>query len=444
MTVSALGSADRSVRGADAINGTLRVPGDKSISHRAALFNALGTGEATITNFSPGGDCASTLSCLRDLGIAISRQGDRVHIVGRRLRGLTEPANVLDCGNSGTTMRLLSGILSGSGIFAVLTGDSSLRRRPMARIVEPLRRAGADIRGRHGDRLPPLAISPVSSLRGVEHRPSVASAQVKSSLLLAGLFADAETTVVEPAATRDHTERLLRAMGADIQVSDRTVTIQPVDGLSCVDVAVPGDFSSAAFWLVLGVVHPSAEIRIRNVGLNPSRTGLLTILQKMGANVELENERDVAGEPVADLVAWSSQLHATRVSGDLVALAIDEIPLVALLGLFAEGETVVADAADLRAKESDRLAVVSEGLSALGGRIETTSDGWRIQQSGLRAGRVDSHDDHRMAMLFALAGTLGHGAEIAGAQSVSISYPSFWDDLDKVTSRKSSVVSRNR
>ena len=393
------------------------------------MFNALGTGEATITNFAPGGDCGSTLSCLRNLGVVVSRDAEHVHITGRGLRGLADPADVLDCGNSGTTLRLLSGLLCGAGVFAVLTGDNSLRRRPMARIVEPLRRAGADIRGRDGGRLPPLAISPVSSLRGVEHRPSVASAQVKSALLLAGLFADDETQVVEPASTRDHTERLLRAMGADVRVADRTVSIQPSDSLRCVDVEVPGDFSSAAFWLVLGVLHPSAEIRIENVGLNPTRTGLLTILQNMGANVELENERDVAGEPVADLVAWSSELHATRVGEDLVPLAIDEIPLIALLGLFADGETVVSGAQDLRAKESDRLAVVAEGLSGLGGRIEATDDGWRIQHSRLRAGRVDSHDDHRMAMLFALAGTLGDGAEIVGAQSVSISYPSFWEDL---------------
>jgi len=430
VSVSTLGSAERVVRPAGAIRGSVRVPGDKSISHRAALFNALGEGQASITNFSPGADCGSTLACLRALGVEVRRDGDRVEVLGHGLRGFSEPGDVLDCGNAGTTMRLFSGTLAGAGVFAVLSGDSSLRRRPMARVVEPLRRAGARIAGRDGGRLPPLAISPVARLQGVEHRPEVASAQVKSALLLSGLFADGETSVVEPAPSRDHTERLLRAMGADLEISGPRITLSPVDSLRCVDVEVPGDFSSAAFWLALGVVHPAAEIHIHNVGLNPTRTGFLTILHNMGAHVELENERDVAGEPVVDLVAWSSSLRGTTVGGDLVPLAIDEIPLVALLGLFAEGETVVRDAAELRAKESDRLAVVADGLSALGARIEATQDGWRVEPSPLRAARVDSAGDHRMAMLFALAGALGGGVEIAGADSVSISYPSFWADLD--------------
>ena len=277
-------------------------------------------------------------------------------------------------------------------------------------------------------------ISPVAGLAGVEHRLTVASAQVKSALLLAGLFAQGETRVIEPAPTRDHTERLLKAMGADVRQNADAIGLTPGRELRCVDVHVPGDFSSAAFWLVLGVLHPAAEIRVRDVGLNPSRTGLLTILKRMGANVELENSRDVAGEPVADMLVRSSQLHGIRVGGELVSLAIDEIPLVALLGLFAEGETVVHDALELRAKESDRLAVVAEGLANnLGADIESTADGWRIRRSRLKAGQADSHGDHRMAMLFALAGALGDGAEIAGADSVSISYPSFWADLQMLS-----------
>jgi len=423
----------REVGHARAIRGSLSVPGDKSISHRAVLFNALGEGEASITNFSPGGDCASTLGCLRSLGVDIERDATRVRVRGSGLGGWREPADVLDCGNSGTSMRLLSGLLAGSGVFAVLSGDGSLRRRPMARVVEPLRRAGAAIDGRDGGRLAPLAISPVASLAGLEHRLPIASAQVKSALLLAGLFAVGETTVVEPAPTRDHTERLLRAMGADVQQHAQAISLKPGPTLRCVDVQVPGDFSSAAFWLVLGVLHPAAEIRVRDVGLNPSRTGLLTILERMGANVQLEHNRDVAGEPVADVVVRSSQLRGIRVGGELVSLAIDEIPLVALLGLFADGETVVEDAAELRAKESDRLAVVAEGLAKLGGAIESTPDGWRIQPSTLEAGHADSHGDHRMAMLFALAGVLGNGAEIAGADSVAISYPSFWADLQNLS-----------
>jgi 3-phosphoshikimate 1-carboxyvinyltransferase len=433
VTLAAPDATERGVGPARAIRGSVQVPGDKSISHRAALFNALGEGEANISNFSPGADCSSTLGCLRSLGVAAERHEDRVRIRGTGLRGLREPADVLDCGNSGTSMRLLSGVLAGAGVFAVLSGDGSLRSRPMARVVEPLRQTGAAIDGRDGGRLAPLAISPVRSLHGVDHRLTVASAQVKSALLLAGLFADGETSVVEPAPTRDHTERLLRAMGANLDQQTDRIYLTPGERLRCVDVAVPGDFSSAAFWLVLGVLHPDAQIHVRGVGLNASRTGLLTILQRMGANVELENARDVAGEPVADLVAWSSQLQGTTVGGDLVPLAIDEIPLVALLGLFADGETIVQDAAELRAKESDRLAVVADGLSRLGGDVEATSDGWRIRPSRLKAGHVDSQADHRMAMLFALAGALGEGVEIAGAGSVAISYPSFWTDLEALS-----------
>jgi len=428
-----LTGTERAVRAARSVGGSVRVPGDKSISHRAALFNALGSGRASISHFSPGGDCTSTLDCLRDLGVDVERQGEHVRITGRGLRGFEEPTDVLDCGNSGTTMRMFSGVLAGSGIYAVLNGDSSLRRRPMARVVEPLRRAGARIEGRDGGRLAPLTIMP-ADLNGVDHQLNVASAQVKSALLLAGLFADGATSVVEPAQTRDHTERMLQAMGAQLDRDGPRCTVRPSE-LRCVDVEVPGDFSSAAFWLVLGVLHPHAEVHVQNVGLNPSRTGLLTILERMGAHVEIEHERDVAGEPVADLVAWSSQLSGTHVGGELVPLAIDEISLVALLGLFADGETVVEDAQELRAKESDRLAVVAEGLRTLGGDIEATQDGWRINGgSRLRGGAVDAHDDHRMAMLLALAGALGEGAAIAGTESVAISYPGFWDDLQRLTS----------
>jgi 3-phosphoshikimate 1-carboxyvinyltransferase len=429
-------TAGRAVAGARAVRGSVRVPGDKSISHRAVLFNALGDGQATITNFSPGADCASTLACLRQMGVQFEHAGERVDIHGVGLRGLREPADVLDCGNSGTTMRLLTGVLAGSGMYAVLNGDASLRRRPMARVIEPLRRAGARIEARQNG-LAPLTVLPVEQLRGVAHRLSVASAQLKSALLLGGLFADGPTTVVELARTRDHTERMLRAMGASLAQDGLRCTIRPASTLRCVDVEVPGDFSSAAFWLVLGVLHPDAEVRVENVGLNPSRTGLLTILEGMRARFRVENERDVAGEPVADLVASSSDLRGIEVGGELVPLAIDEISLVALLGLFAEGQTVVRDAGELRAKESDRLAVVAEGLRALGGDIEATDDGWRITGTSggaqLREASVDAHDDHRMAMLFALAATLGEGASIAGADSVAISYPGFWDELARLT-----------
>ncbi len=423
-------SADtRAVAPARRIRGEVRVPGDKSVSHRAALFNAVADGQATIRGFSPGADGASTLACLEGLGVDIVRSGAEVLIRGVGAHGLCEPGSVLDCGNSGTTMRLLSGLLAGQDLFAVLTGDASLRRRPMARVAEPLRAMGARIEGRDQGRLPPLAILPANGLRGTRHELKVASAQVKSALLLAGLYADGPTTVVEPATTRDHTERLLRAMGARVDTSGSKVTIQPTDGLRAVDVDVPGDFSSAAYWLVLACLHPDAEVAVRDVGVNPSRTGLLTILERMGADVRLENVRDVAGEPVADLVARSSRLRATQVDGRLVALAIDEIPLVALLGLFADGETVVRDAHELRVKESDRVTAVAEGLRALGGDVDATEDGWRVRPSRLRRGRVRSYGDHRMAMLFALAGVLGDGAELEEAGAIDVSYPSFWQHL---------------
>jgi 3-phosphoshikimate 1-carboxyvinyltransferase len=414
--------------------GTVRLPGDKSVSHRAVLFNALAEGSATVTNFSPGADCASTVRCLAQLGCAVEVDDTVVQVYGLGLRGLLEPADVLDCGNSGTSMRLFSGILAGAGIFAVLSGDGSLRSRPMARVVEPLRAMGAHIDGRAGGRLPPLAIGPVERLRGAHHQLAVASAQVKSALLLAGLRADGPTTIVEPASTRNHTELLLRTMGASVQIADRAVRIEPVERLHAVDVAVPGDISSAAFWLALACLVPESEVRVKNVGLNPTRTGFLTILRQMGAEIELVGVHDVAGEPVGDAVARTSQLHGTTVEGELLPLAIDELPLVALLGLFAEGETVVRDAAELRVKESDRIAGVAEGLSALGGDLNATADGWIVRGGArLHPARVRSYGDHRLAMLFALAGSAAAGADIDGAAAVDVSYPGFWATLAELT-----------
>jgi 3-phosphoshikimate 1-carboxyvinyltransferase len=279
-----------------------------------------------------------------------------------------------------------------------------------------------------------LVIEPAVRITGTEHRLAVASAQVKSAVLLAGLFADGPTTVQEPAQTRDHTERLLTAMGVQVETVAGCVRLAPGREPRAMDIDVAGDFSSAAFWLVLGCVHPDAELRITGVGVNPTRTGLLTILERMGAKVEIKGPGEIAGEPVADLVVWSSQLHGIEVGGDLVPLSIDELPLVALLGAFAEGETVVRDAQELRLKESDRIAVVTDGLTALGVDIQATPDGWRVRPSRLRAGRVASRGDHRMAMLFALAGALGQGAEIAGADAVAVSYPRFWTDLEQVSS----------
>jgi 3-phosphoshikimate 1-carboxyvinyltransferase len=387
-----------------------------------------------VTNFSAGADCASTLRCLAQLGCAIEIDDTVVRVQGLGLDGLVEPADVLDCGNSGTSMRLLSGILAGARIFAVLSGDGSLRSRPMARVVEPLRSMGARIDGRDAGRLPPLAIAPVKRLQGAEHRLAVASAQVKSALLLAGLRADGPTRVVEPAATRNHSELLLRAMGASVQTRGRNVRIEPVERLRAVDVAVPGDFSSAAFWLTLACLVPDSEVRVCSVGLNPTRTGFLTILQRMGADLELVGVHEVAGEPVGDVIARTSRLHGTTVDGALVPLAIDELPLVALLALFAEGETIVRDAAELRVKESDRIAAVAEGLGALGGVLSATREGWIVRGGArLHHARVSSYGDHRLAMLFAVAGSVADGAEVDGAAAVDVSYPGFWTTLAELT-----------
>ncbi|MBV9356629.1 MAG: 3-phosphoshikimate 1-carboxyvinyltransferase [Chloroflexi bacterium] len=414
--------------------GTVHLPGDKSVSHRAVLCNALADGSATVTNFSSGADCAATLRCLVQLGCAIDVDDSVVHVQGLGLGGLREPADVLDCGNSGTSLRLLSGILAGAGIFALLSGDGSLRRRPMARVVEPLRVMGAHIDGRDRGRLPPLAIGPVERLRGADHRLAVASAQVKSALLLAGLRADGPTTIVEPASTRNHTELLLRAMGASVEADGRQVRLNPVERLQAIDIAVPGDISSAAFWLTLACLVPESEVRVRRVGLNPTRTGFLTILQRMGAEVELTGVHDVAGEAVGDVVARTSRLYGTTVDGALIPLAIDELPLVALLGLFAEGETIVRDAAELHVKESDRIAAVAEGLTALGGDLTPTADGWVVRGGArLHSARVSSYGDHRLAMLFALAGSVAEGVEIDGAAAVDVSYPGFWATLAELT-----------
>lgn len=419
-----------------ALRGMLAVPGDKSISHRAALFNALADGVARVRGLADGADCRSTLACLQTLGVHLERTGDtngpELRIAGRGLRGLLEPERVLDAGNSGTTTRLLLGILAGQPIFAVLDGDASLRRRPMLRVVRPLRAMGAAILGRaDGDRLP-LAIQG-GRLRGLEHRLPVASAQVKSALLLAGLYADGPTTVIEPAHSRDHSERLLAAQGARIERNGTAVTIWPSERLAPVDVAVPGDFSSAAYWLTLACIHPDARVTVRNVGLNPTRTGLLDVLRTMGGRIAVENERLIGGEPVGDVTAESSNLRGIEIGGDIIPRLIDEVPLVAVAALFSQGTTRIRDAAELRVKESDRLATTASELARLGGAVRELADGLEIRGSApLHSAVVASHGDHRLAMALAVAGLAGPGAEIQDPRCVDISYPAFWEDARRL------------
>ncbi len=420
------------------LRGTIAVPGDKSISHRAAMLNALSDGEATVHNFLAGEDCLSTLRVLRALGVesSLDTTGEApvLWIRGVGLHGLREPAEILDCGNSGTTMRLMSGVLAGQAFHSVLSGDASLNTRPMARVAAPLREMGAQIDGRDGGRLAPLAIRG-GGLHGIRYRMPVASAQVKSSVLLAGLFADGETIVEEPEQTRDHTERMLAAMGARIGREGPAVRLIPGGPLAPLSMRVPNDISAAAFWMVAASVHPDAEVHLTGVGMNPTRMGIIDVLRAMGADLSIDEERQVAGEPVADIVVRSARLRGTRVDGDLIPRLIDEVPALAVAAAFADGTTEIAGAAELRVKESDRVATTVSELAALGVAISEREDGMVIEGgSGVGGGRVRSFDDHRLAMALAAAALAGSGdVHIAGAEAVAISYPTFWQHLHELS-----------
>lgn len=423
------------------LRGTVRVPGDKSISHRALLFGAIAEGETRIEGLLPAEDPLSTAACLRAMGVEVSaiEAGQEVRVRGVGLDGLQEPAQVLDCGNSGTTMRLMLGLLAGrSGRHFVLDGDSSLRRRPMGRVAKPLGQMGASIHGRQDGNLAPLAIQG-RQLQGAVVRTPVASAQVKSALLLAGLSAEGPTTVIEPALSRDHSERMLRAFGADLvsepeAIDGPRVLITPGARLQGQRVVVPGDISSAAFWLVAGLLVPGADLLLENVGLNPSRTGILEVLGAMGAPLEILNERLVAGEPVGDLRVRPAPLKAFSICGELIPRLVDEIPILAVAALAAEGTSVIRDAEELRVKETDRLAVMARQLRAMGAELEETNDGLVIpggQQ--LHGADVDSETDHRVAMSLAVAALGASGStSIARAEAAAVSYPNFWDDLARL------------
>ncbi len=427
----------RAVQPAKHLRGTIAVPGDKSISHRAAIFNALADGEAVIENFLPGDDCLSTLGVLRALGADCALDGTTLRVRGR---GLREAGDVLDCGNSGTTIRLISGVLAGQPFLSVLSGDASLRVRPMARVIEPLRLMGAQIDGRDGGRLAPLTVRG-GGLHGIRYRTPVASAQTKSALLLAGLFADGETVVEEPAPSRDHTERMLAAMGVRISGEGGAVRLDPGVAPRPLSMRVPNDISAAAFWIIAAAVHPDAEIHLPGVGVNPTRTGVLDALRAMGADISIEEERIVGGEPVADIVARSSRLEGIEAGGDLLLRMIDEVPAFAVAAAFAHGKTVISDAAELRVKESDRIATTASQLRALGVKIEERGDGMAIEGGGavtggraVADGDVRSFGDHRLAMALAIAALAGTGeVRIDGAEAVSVSYPGFWDDLARIS-----------
>ena len=434
------------IRSPERLAGSLAVPGDKSVSHRSLILNAIANGTATVTGISDGADVRSTAACLRAMGVSIDPLPEsRTNQPGSfRVAGpgpnLDEPADLLDAGNSGTSMRLLSGLLASQDFLSVLSGDGSLRSRPMGRIVQPLQQMGASIMGRSGNTLAPLAIRG-GTLRSIEYEMPVASAQVKSCLMLAGLAASGPTVLHQPALSRDHTERMMSAMGARVETDGLTLTLHPAE-LQAVDVAVPGDISSAAFWMVAGLIHPNARVTITGVGLNPSRAGIIDALQMMGAAdaLRLENERVEGGEPVADVVASSIQgsgasLKGIDLGGEIIPIMIDELPVLAVAACFAEGDTIIRDAAELRVKESDRIATTVSELNRLGGSLEPRDDGMVIHGVGrLTGAEVESHGDHRLAMSMAVAGLAASGeTTIHGAEDASVSYPIFWEHLAALT-----------
>ncbi len=417
------------------LKGEISPPPDKSISHRAIMFAAIARGESTLRNLLRAADPMSTMDAFRRLGVRIEDREKEVIIHGAGLEGLREPVDVIDCGNSGTTIRLLAGILSGQPFLTVLTGDDSLRKRPMKRVVGPLKRMGATILGRDGDMFAPLAIRG-GALQGIHHVSEVASAQVKSSILLAGLYADGETIVEEPHRSRDHTERMLPALGADLTVRGLKVHIRGGRELKPFEITVPGDFSSAAFFICAALMVPGSEILIRNTGINPTRTGLLEVLKMMGGDIEIVNQRDVSGEPVADLICrHSGRLRGVEVPHELVPSMIDEFPVLSVLATQAEGETVVREAGELRVKESDRIATTTRELRKMGADVEELPDGMIIKGPvKLKGGTVSSHDDHRLAMALAVAGLVAEGdTTIEGTSSVAISYPDFFSTLKTLT-----------
>ena len=416
------------------VKGEVRVPGDKSISHRAVMFGALAKGTTAVTNFLQGADCLSTISCFQQMGIPIENNGNEVLIHGKGLHGLSMPQQPLDVGNSGTTMRLMSGILAGQEFKSVLTGDASIQKRPMGRVIDPLSQMGAGIVSVPGNGCAPLQIRG-GSLTGIHYHSKVASAQVKSAILLAGLYADGTTTVTEPQLSRNHTELMLRMFGAQISSQDTTVTIQPEPKLAGRMIQVPGDISSAAYFIAAALMIPGSEVRIRNVGINPTRDGILRVCREMGADITLEHISDTDGEPAADLVVRYSRLHGTVIGGSIIPALIDELPMLAVLACFAEGTTIIRDAQELKVKESNRIDVMVQNLTAMGARIQGTEDGMIIEGGvPLHGAVIDSRLDHRIAMSFAIAGLASDGTtQILGSDCVKISYPEFYSDLRKLT-----------
>ena len=411
------------------LKGTLSVPGDKSISHRAVMFGALAQGTTKISGFLEGADCLSTIRCFRQMGISIEHNGSDVLVHGKGLHGLSAPSDVLDMGNSGTTTRLISGILAGQRFSSTLTGDASIQSRPMNRIMTPLKEMGADITSLKNNGCAPLSIQG-TQLHGIHYNSPVASAQVKSCILLAGMYADGETKVTEPVLSRNHTEIMLQYLGADVRSFGTTACISPEPKLTAREISVPGDISSAAYFIAAGLLTPNSEILLKNVGINPTRDGILKVCRQMGADITLFN-KNLQGEPTADLLIRTSSLHGTVIEGDLIPTLIDELPVIAIMAAFAQGTTIIRDAQELKVKESDRIAVMCENLKRTGADVTPTEDGMIINGGkNLHGACIDSHLDHRIAMSFAVAGAICDGVlSINGGECVNISYPEFYKDL---------------
>ncbi|ADC51148.1 3-phosphoshikimate 1-carboxyvinyltransferase [Alkalihalophilus pseudofirmus OF4] len=416
------------------LNGTIRVPGDKSISHRAVMFGAIADGVTTVEGFLNGEDCLSTIACFKKLGVNITQDEERVKIEGKGWDGLVEPSNILDVGNSGTTTRLMLGILATRPFHSVMIGDDSIAKRPMSRVVDPLREMGAEIDGRANGNFTPLSVRG-GSTKGIDFTSKVASAQVKSAILLAGLQSAGTTSVTEPALSRDHTERMLEAYGVKVKREGLKVSVKGGQSLKASHIVVPGDISSAAFFLVAGAIVPNSQITLTGVGLNPTRSGIIDVLQKMGASLTVSNEKVVSGEPIADLTIETSSLKGIEIGGDLIPRLIDEIPVIAVLASQAEGKTVIKDAEELKVKETNRIDTVVSELKRLGASIEATEDGMIIEGSGsLKGATVNSYGDHRIGMAMAIAGLITEGqVDIERSEAIAVSYPSFFEHIDRLT-----------
>ena len=420
------------------LKGSISVPGDKSISHRCVMFGSIAEGTTEIRNFLEGADCLATIRCFRTLGIDIEENQDTVLVHGKGLHGLSAPSDILDVGNSGTTTRLLSGILAGQPFESKISGDESLNARPMKRIIDPLTEMGANISSVLRNGCAPLYITP-GKLHGIHYESPVASAQVKSCILLAGLYADRETSVSEPALSRNHTELMLKEFGADLRSvhelgsTKTTAVIRPCSGLYGQKITVPGDISSAAYFIAAGLIVPDSEILIKNVGINPTRAGILKVCEDMGGDITLLNERTEGGEKMADILVRTSRLHGTTIKGDIIPTLIDEIPVIAVMAAVADGTTVIKDAAELKVKETDRIETICDNLKAMGCNVTPTDDGMIIVGGTLKGAMIHTLLDHRIAMAFSIAALVAEGnTKILDSKCVDVSYPSFYDTFEEL------------